>query len=384
MNTGRSLASIQATTLALARDLIARQSLTPDDGGILSLIGGRLGPLGFRCERMDQAGVRNLWATHGLGSPVVCLAGHVDVVPSGPIEAWTVAPFEAVMRDGLLIGRGAADMKASVAAMVTAVERFVGEHPDHAGTVAVLLTSDEEGNAEHGTRAIVETLRARGDAIDYCIVGEPTSVERMGDMLKNGRRGSLNGSLVVKGVQGHVAYPERGRNPVHLALPALAELCSTVWDAGDAYFGPTGFQISNVHAGTGAHNVTPGALQVEFNLRFSPASVAAQLKQRVAAVLAGHGLDFEIDWHLAAEPFLTPAGRLVDAVSGAVEETTGIRPVLSTTGGTSDGRFLATLASEVVEFGPINESIHKVDEHVAIADLGPLSTIYETVVQRLL
>lgn len=378
------IASVQDATLSLARALVACRSLTPDDGGSLDLISQRLSPLGFVCERLDRSGVRNLWARHGSAGPVVCLAGHVDVVPTGPLEQWSVNPFEGVVRDGLLMGRGAADMKASVAAMVTAAERFVAADPLHAGSLALLLTSDEEGDGLHGTREVVEILRARSEAIDYCIVGEPTSVDRMGDTLKNGRRGSLNGSLTIKGVQGHVAYPERGRNPVHLAVPALAELCATAWDAGDAYFGPTSFQISNVHAGTGAHNVIPGRLQVDFNLRFSPASPHESLRQRVEAVLRRHGLEFEVDWQLSAQPFLTPVGRLVEAVGAAVEQATGLRPALSTSGGTSDGRFLATLAAEVVEFGPINESIHKIDEHVAVADLGPLSRIYEDAVLRLL
>jgi succinyl-diaminopimelate desuccinylase len=384
MMPGADPAAIQAETLNFAQQLIACRSVTPSDGGSLEVVASRLAPLGFHCERLDRGGIANLWARHGSAAPVVCLAGHVDVVPTGPLDQWTVDPFAGVVRDGLLIGRGAADMKGSVAAMVTAARRIAADSPDHPGSIAVLLTSDEEGDALHGTMAVVDALRARGDGIDACIVGEPTSSERLGDTLKNGRRGSLNGVLTVKGVQGHVAYPDRVRNPIHLAAPAIATLCAQEWDHGNAYFGPTSFQISNIHAGTGANNVVPGALEVTFNFRFSPESPVGTLTSRVQAVLEAHGLDCELVWTVNAEPFLTPAGRLVEAVRSAVASVTGVDAALSTSGGTSDGRFLATLAREVVEFGPINESIHKIDERIAVADLGPLSTIYERAVRALL
>lgn len=374
----------QADTLALTKQLIACRSVTPDDGGSLTLVAARLSSVGFTCEWIERGGVRNLWARRGTANPVVCFAGHVDVVPTGPVEQWSVDPFAGTERDGFLMGRGAADMKASVAAMVTAVERIAASTPSHAGSLAVLLTADEEGDALHGTVAVVDALRARGDTIDACIVGEPTSSERFGDTLKNGRRGSLTGVLRVRGIQCHVAYPERGRNPVHQAAPALAELCATEWDRGTAYFGATTFQVSNIHAGTGAVNVVPGTLEVVFNFRFSPESPAATLRGRVEAILERHALDYEVAWTVSAEPFLTPRGPLVASVIAAVEGVTGVTPQLSTSGGTSDGRFLATLAREVVEFGPLNESIHKVDEKVAVADLGPLSAIYERIARTLL
>lgn len=371
-------------TLALAKALIACRSLTPSDAGSLALVEARLRPLGFACERIDRGGVTNLWAHHGTGGPIVCFAGHVDVVPTGPVEQWSAPPFDGVTRDGFLIGRGAADMKASVAAIVTALERFVSSRPAHRGSLALLLTSDEEGDAMHGTVAVVDQLRARGITLDHCIVGEPTSAERFGDTLKNGRRGSLSGVLRVKGVQCHVAYPERGRNPVHQAAPALAELSATLWDNGDQYFGPTTFQISNIHAGTGAPNVVPGELEVQFNLRFSPASPPGQLQARIRGILDRHGLEYDLQWIVSAEPFLTPEGELVAAVRDAVREVTQLTPALSTSGGTSDGRFLAAVARQVVEFGPMNDTIHKIDERVAVADLGPLSEVYERVARTLL
>jgi succinyl-diaminopimelate desuccinylase len=370
-------------TLALAKALIACRSVTPDDGGSLALIEQRLQAVGFVCERIDRGGVANLWAQHGTGAPVVCLAGHVDVVPPGPIEQWSVPPFEGTEQDGWLIGRGAADMKTSVAAMVTAAERIVADG-DHTGTVALLLTADEEGDAVHGTAAVVETLQARTARIDHCIVGEPTSTVRFGDTIKNGRRGSLTGLLHVHGVQAHVAYPERGRNPVHEAAPALAELTSTEWDAGNEHFGPTTFQIANVHAGTGAPNVVPGRLDVQFNLRFSPESSSEAIERRVRAILDRHRLEYDLAWTLAAEPFLTPSGVLVDTLRQCVTDRVGVVPQLSTSGGTSDGRFLAKIAREVVEFGPMNDTIHKINERIAVADMGPLSEIYEDVVRRLL
>ena len=377
-------AAASTATLALAKALIACRSLTPDDGGSLALIETRLRPLGFVCERIDRGGVSNLWARHGGEAPLVCFAGHVDVVPTGPEEQWSAPPFGAIERDGFLIGRGAADMKASVAAMVTAAERLVVAAPLHRGSIAILLTSDEEGDALHGTVAVVETLRARGDAIDQCLIGEPTSAVRFGDMVKTGRRGSLGGVLRVTGVQGHVAYPERGRNPIHEAAPALAELSAMRWDEGNDHFGPTTFQISNIHAGTGAPNVVPGTLDVQFNLRFSPQSPADGLQARIIDVLERHGLDYTVQWTVNAQPFMTPGGALLEAVRDAVERVTGVAPRPSTSGGTSDGRFLATIAREVVEFGPLNETIHQIDECVAAADLGPLSAIYERVVRTLL
>jgi succinyl-diaminopimelate desuccinylase len=367
---------IQSDTLALARQLIARRSITPSDDGCLDLVASRLSAAGFECERIDRGAVGNLWARHGSSGPLVCLAGHVDVVPPGPIEQWTSDPFTPSERDGRLYGRGAADMKGPVAAMVTAAER-AARASGRRGSIAVLLTSDEEGDAVDGTAFAVSMLRARGDTIDACIVGEPTSSERFGDTIKNGRRGSLNGKLRVIGQQCHIAYPERGRNPIHDAASALAALVWTRWDRGNEYFQPTSFQISNVHAGTGASNVIPGTLDVWFNFRFSPESTASSLDSRVREILNAHRVTYELEWTLIGEPFMTSKGPLVDALTASVQSVAGVRPALSTTGGTSDGRFLAKLAREVVEFGPLNDSIHKIDEHVAIADLEPLSTIYE-------
>ena len=371
-------------TLALAKALVARPSVTPDDAGCLRIAEDRLRDAGFRCERIDRGGIGNLWARHGNGGPLVCLAGHVDVVPPGAVERWTSDPFSAVERDGKLFGRGAADMKGSVAAMVTAAERFVAARPDHRGSLALLLTADEEGDALHGTVAVVDALLARGEAMDACIVGEPTSTARLGDTIKNGRRGSMNGVLVVHGVQCHIAYPERGRNPVQQALPALAELAALEWDRGNAYFSPTSFQISNIHAGTGAVNVIPGALTVQFNFRFSTASTAEQLQARARAVLDAHELEYDLTWGPVAAPFLSERGGLVDVLSGAIAEVAGVTPALSTSGGTSDGRYLARIAREVVEFGPVAFAMHGIDEHVRIAELDPLSRIYERAVSALL
>ena len=377
-----------AATLALARQLIARPSVTTDDAGCLDLLAARLRPLGFVIERMDSTGptgpVSNLWARRGTVPPLICLAGHTDVVPPGPREQWHADPFEPDERDGLLHGRGAADMKSSLAAFVVAVERFVAARPDHPGSIALLLTSDEEGDATDGTVRVVEALRARGEAIDYCIVGEPTSVDRLGDTIKNGRRGSLSARLVVKGIQGHVAYPDKVRNPIHLAAPALAELAATRWDEGNEYFPPTSFQVSNIHAGTGATNVVPGMLEVLCNFRFSTASSVESLQARVHALLDRHGLEYEIHWTIGGQPFLTPRGSLVAAMEEAIQAVTGRRPELSTSGGTSDGRFIADICPQVVEFGPVNASIHKVDEHVAVADLEPLTGIYQAILERLL
>lgn len=376
------MTAIHGETLRLARHLIACRSITPADGGALDLVAARLSAAGFRCERLDRGPVSNLWARHGSSGPLVCLAGHVDVVPTGPIGEWTSDPFTPSERNGLLYGRGAADMKGSVAAMVTAAERAVAG-PHVSGSVAILLTSDEEGDATDGTVAVVSALLERGETIDACIVGEPTSTERFGDTIKNGRRGSLNGRLRVHGQQCHIAYPERGRNPIHDGASALAALVAAEWDRGNEYFQPTSFQISNIHAGTGASNIIPGSLDVAFNFRFSPESSAASLQSRVRDILDAHRVSYELDWTLIGDPFMTPRGSLVDTLAASVHAVSGVQPALSTSGGTSDGRFLARLAREVVEFGPLNESIHKIDEHVCVADLEPLSLIYERTIAAL-
>ena len=381
---GSSSAAIHEQTLDLAKRLLACRSITPDDGGAIELVAARLTKAGFACERIDRGPVKNLWAVHGTGAPLVCLAGHIDVVPPGPIERWTSDPFTPTERDGFLFGRGTADMKVSVAAMVTAAERFAAASPRHSGSLALVLTSDEEGAAIDGTAAVVRELQSRQQRIDACIVGEPTSVSRLGDTIKNGRRGSLNGVLTVNGVQCHIAYPERGRNPIGMALPALAELAAIEWDRGNEYFSPTSFQISDIHAGTGANNVIPGSLAVMFNFRFSTESTADQLKARVHQVLDAHKVDYDLKWSLSGDPFLSPRGGLVDVVSTAVTSITGVTPALSTTGGTSDGRFLATMSREVVEFGPVSASIHGIDEHVRLADIAPLSAIYERAITALL
>ncbi|MFO1321504.1 MAG: succinyl-diaminopimelate desuccinylase [Burkholderiales bacterium] len=371
-------------TLDLTRQLIACRSVTPNDDGCQRLLAERLQALGFRVESLRFGQVDNLWARRGTARPVVCFAGHTDVVPTGPIEQWHSDPFVPVERDGVLFGRGAADMKSSIAAFVTAAEAYVTARPDHPGSIALLITSDEEGVATDGTVKVVDVLRARNEALDYCIVGEPTSTDRLGDVIKNGRRGSLSGELRVRGVQGHIAYPHLARNPIHVAAPALAELVSIVWDEGNEYFPPTSFQCSNIHAGTGANNVIPGELELLFNFRFSPECTVDQLKAGVHAVLDRHDLEYRLDWSLSGMPFLTPRGRLVEAVSAAVEAVTGYRPELSTTGGTSDGRFIATWCPEVLELGPVNASIHKIDEHVTIADLPRLAAIYRGVLDHLL
>lgn len=376
--------SIQDATLALARELIAKPSVTPDDAGCLEVIARRLSAIGFTCERMDAGGVANLWARRGQTAPLVCLAGHTDVVPTGPLDQWITAPFEPNLRDGFLFGRGAADMKSSLAGFVTAVERFVAAHPDHPGSLALLLTSDEEGDATHGTVHVVQALRERGEVLDYCIVGEPTSTTRLGDTIKNGRRGSLSGRLLVKGQQGHIAYPHLARNPIHLAAPALAELTAMAWDGGNEYFPPTTWQISNIHAGTGATNVIPGHLEVLFNFRYSTASSAEGLKARVVEVLDRHGLEYELTWSHSGKPFLTPRGDLVSALATAIRETVGLETELSTTGGTSDGRFIADICPQVVEFGPVNATIHKLNECIAVDSIGPLSCIYERTLEHLL
>jgi succinyl-diaminopimelate desuccinylase len=376
------------SALALTCRLIRRHSVTPEDAGCLDLIAERLAPLGFTLERIDGEGpagkVSNLWARRGTAAPLLCFAGHTDVVPTGPLEKWTYDPFTPTERDGYLYGRGTADMKTSLAAFVVAAERFVHQHPQHQGSLALLLTSDEEGEAVAGTVKVVETLKQRKETIDFCVVGEPTSAQRFGDTIKNGRRGSLSGHLVVKGIQGHVAYPEQVKNPVHLAAPALAELAATRWDEGNEFFPPTSFQISNAHAGTGATNVVPGTLDIQFNFRFCTASTPESLQQRVLAVLDRHGLDYDLRWTLGGKPFLTRPGKLVSALTESIRAHAGVETQLSTTGGTSDGRFIADICPEVVEFGPLNATIHKVDERIAIAEIEPLAHIYQGVMKRLL
>jgi succinyl-diaminopimelate desuccinylase len=377
--------------LRLAEQLIACRSVTPDDGGCQDLIAQRLAAIGFECRRIESGPpdfrVTNLWAvrrgTQAEGR-LLAFAGHTDVVPTGPLEQWASDPFVPTHRDGRLYGRGAADMKTSLAAMVIAAEDFIAAHPRPAGSVAFLLTSDEEGPANDGTIKVCEWLAERGTRLDYCIVGEPTSVHRLGDMIKNGRRGSLSGRLHVKGMQGHIAYPQLARNPIHLAAPALAELTALEWDRGNAYFPPTSWQMSNIHSGTGASNVIPGELTVDFNFRFSTESTPQGLKDRVQAVLARHGLDFRIDWTLGGEPFLTPVGELSAALGAAIESQTGGVPELSTTGGTSDGRFIARICAQVVEFGPVNATIHQIDECVEVATIEPLAAIYRSTLERLL
>ena len=374
--------------LALACELISRPSVTPDDAGCLELIANRLKPLGFTCEFIDRNGVTNLWARRGTTRPLVCLAGHTDVVPTGPHEKWMSPPFVPTMKDGVLYGRGAADMKGSLAAFVIAVERFLAAHPDQGanapGSIAFLLTSDEEGVATDGTVAVIETLKVRGETIDFCIIGEPTATDRLGDTVKNGRRGSLSGRLVVRGVQGHIAYPHLAKNPIHLAAPAIAELASTVWDEGNEFFPPTSWQISNIKGGTGATNVIPGEVEILFNFRFSTASTPDGLKRRCQEIFASHGLDCSVDWTLGGKPFLTGRGQLVDAVIGAIRDELGIETELSTSGGTSDGRFIADICPELIELGPINASIHKLNEHVIAEDLPRLALVYQAILGRLL
>jgi succinyl-diaminopimelate desuccinylase len=373
-----------SSTLELARALIARRSVTPEDGGCQDLLAARLRPLGFHVEPLMSNGVTNLWARRGTRAPLVCFAGHTDVVPTGPLGEWLSDPFLPTERDGRLFGRGAADMKTSLAAFVTAAEGFIGAHPGHRGSIAMLITSDEEGVATDGTVKVVERLEARAERIDYCIVGEPTSVDRLGDTIKNGRRGSLSGRLVVKGVQGHVAYPHQARNPIHQFAPALAELVATEWDRGTEDFPPTSWQVSNIHGGTGATNVIPGALEVQFNFRFSTASTAEGLTARVNDILTRHGLEYGIEWTLGGEPFLTPRGELVAATLAAIKDVTGVDAEVSTTGGTSDGRFIARICPQIVEFGPVNQSIHKLNEHVELAAIEPLRRIYQRVLEKLL
>ncbi len=371
-------------TLDLAIDLISRQSVTPEDAGCQPLMMDRLAAIGFDNQPLRFGDVDNFWSRRGTEGPLFCFAGHTDVVPTGPIEQWSSHPFQPEIRDGLLYGRGAADMKGSLAAMITATERFIARHPDHKGSIAYLITSDEEGPAVDGTVKVVEALEARAEKIDWCLVGEPSSTERVGDVVKNGRRGSLGARLVVKGVQGHVAYPHLARNPVHQAAPALAELAATEWDQGNKFFPPTSFQISNIHAGTGATNVVPGTLEVVFNLRYSTETNHHRIERRVQEVLDRHGLEYEIEWTLSGKPFLTPAGALVEAAQQAIPAITGYPTELSTAGGTSDGRFIAPTGAQVLELGPLNATIHKVDECVSVADLDTLSAVYERILERLL
>ncbi len=373
-----------SATLELARALIQRPSVTPEDAGCQSLIAERLTALGFDAQWLNAGDVTNLWAQRGNGRPLFCFLGHTDVVPSGPESAWQHPPFQPIVENGRLFGRGAADMKGSVAAFTAAVERFVADHPEHAGAIAVLLTSDEEGPAVDGTRHVVETLAERGTAIDYCLVGEPSSQTQLGDEFKVGRRGSLTGHLTVHGEQGHVAYPHQAENPIHALAPALQELVATEWDRGDEDFPPTSFQISNIQAGTGADNVIPGSLEVVFNLRYSPAVSAAGLQQRVVAILERHRVRHTIAWRHSGGPFATRDGALIDAVEQAVTAQTGRTPRRSTSGGTSDGRFMGPTGAQVVELGPLNATIHKANEHVAVADLERLEAIYYDILQRLL
>jgi len=384
------MAATSGATLALAEQLIARRSVTPEDGGCQELIADRLVRIGFACRALpfgpEGAHVSNLWAIRRgteVDGKLLVLAGHTDVVPTGPLAAWHSDPFVPTRRDGRLYGRGASDMKSSIAAMVVAAEEFVAARPRHAGSIAFLITSDEEGPSLDGTARVCDWLKNEGIRLDYCVVGEPTSVDRLGDTIKNGRRGTLSGKLVVHGVQGHIAYPQLAKNPIHLAAPLLAELVAVEWDRGNAHFPPTSWQMSNIHAGTGAGNVIPGELVVDFNFRFSTESTPASLRERFEAIVARHGVEHTLAWTLGGEPFLTTLGRLSDALARAIRERTGVETKLSTTGGTSDGRFLAKLCAEVVELGPVNASIHKIDEHVAIADLDVLKDVYRATLEQL-
>jgi len=371
-------------TLELARQIISCHSVTPEDGGCMEIITERLKPHGFTIEFINRNGVTNLWARRGTTAPLFVFAGHTDVVPTGPLDKWTSPPFAPEVRDGMLYGRGTADMKSSVAASVTAVEAFIRANPNHPGSLAFLLTSDEEGDATDGTVAVVEALKARDEMFDFCIIGEPTSVNTLGDMIKNGRRGSLSGTLLVKGIQCHIAYPEKGRNPIHEAAPALAELAATRWDEGNEYFPPTTWQVSNIHGGTGATNVIPSQLEIKFNFRFSTASTPESLQQRLRAILEKHDLDYDIHWTLGARPFLTGRGPLADAATSAIREICGISTELSTTGGTSDGRFITEICKQMLEIGPSNATSHKIDECIAVDALPKLSAIYRRILEQLM
>jgi succinyl-diaminopimelate desuccinylase len=371
-------------TLNLAKELISRPSVTPEDLGCQDLLIEQLEPLGFKAEKMRFGEVDNLWLRLGDQAPLFCFAGHTDVVPTGPVEQWDSPPFAPTVREGELFGRGSADMKGSVAAFVVAVKAFLKENPNPNGSIALLITSDEEGPAVNGTVKVIETLEARNEKIDWCLVGEPSSTEKLGDVIKNGRRGSLGATLTVIGKQGHVAYPHLAENPVHKAAFALAELTNTLWDEGNEFFPPTTFQISNIHAGTGATNVIPGEMVVEFNFRYSTELNAEQIKQRVEEILRRHGVRHEIQWNLSGLPFLTPEGKLVDAITGAIQEVMGFATELSTAGGTSDGRFIAPTGAEVVELGPLNATIHQVNEHTNVEDLDKLTSIYHATLKNLL
>lgn len=370
-------------TLDLARNLIARRSLTPDDAGCQEILIERLEQLGFKIEKMRFGFVDNFWARRGTAKPLVVFAGHTDVVPTGPVEQWISEPFTPTIRDGMLYGRGSADMKTSIAAFIVALEEFLAANPNHNGSIGLLITSDEEGVAVDGTVKVVEALKARNELLDYCIVGEPTSNKKVGDMIKNGRRGSLSGKLTVKGIQGHIAYPHLVRNPIHKAAPAIAELAATVWDEGNEYFPPTSFQVSNIHGGTGATNVVPGHVEILFNFRYCTVSTEQSLRERVHAILDKHGLEYDLEWE-SGKPYLTPKGDLVAAISAAIEESFGITPELSTTGGTSDGRFIADICPQVIEFGPLNATIHKLNECVGVADIDPLKDTYRRTLEKLL
>ncbi|WP_024303296.1 succinyl-diaminopimelate desuccinylase [Pseudogulbenkiania sp. MAI-1] len=371
-------------TLMLTEELIRLDSVTPNDAGCQERMIARLEAIGFTVERMRHGDVDNFWARRGSTGPVVCFAGHTDVVPTGPLDKWDSHPFEPTIRNGYLFGRGAADMKASLAAFITSIERFVAQHPDHPGSIALLITSDEEGSAIDGTVRVVDTLEARGELIDYCIVGEPTSSHVLGDTIKNGRRGSLSGHLVVHGIQGHIAYPHLAKNPVHLAAPALAELAAEEWDQGNHHFPPTSWQISNVHAGTGATNIIPGTCEIKFNFRFSTEHTAETLKDRIHQILDAHGLAYELHWTLSGNPFLTEEGPLTRALERSIKQVMGVDAELSTTGGTSDGRFIKRIARELAEFGPVNASIHKLNECVEVHAIERLSDIYEAALKNLL
>jgi succinyl-diaminopimelate desuccinylase len=370
-------------TLELAIDLLSRSSVTPDDKGCQETMIARLEPLGFKIERMRFGKVDNFYARRGTSGPLLVFAGHTDVVPTGPLEKWHTPPFEPTIKDGVLYARGAADMKTSQAAFVTSIEEFVAENPDHNGSIGLLITSDEEDVAIDGTVKVVEALKARGELIDYCIVGEPTSNKVVGDMIKNGRRGSLSGKLIVKGIQGHIAYPHLVKNPIHMVAPAIKDMVDTVWDEGNEYFPATSWQISNINGGTGATNVVPGEVEILFNFRFCTASTEASLKERVYAIFDQHELDYSIDWEYSP-PYITPRGNLSDAISEAIQESYGVTPELSTTGGTSDGRFIADICKQVIEFGPLNATIHKLNECVAVADIEPLKETYKKTMEKLL
>ncbi|HEX3169930.1 MAG TPA: succinyl-diaminopimelate desuccinylase [Burkholderiales bacterium] len=368
----------------LAKELIARHSVTPNDAGCIDLLCGYLEPLGFECEKISRGGVDNLWARRGTASPVVCFAGHTDVVPTGPLDQWHSDPFTPTIRDGVLYGRGASDMKSSLASFVVAIDEFIRQHPDHPGSLAVLFTSDEEGPAVDGTVRVCEALKDRNEKLDYCIIGEPTAVEKLGDMIKNGRRGSLSGVLTVKGVQGHVAYPQQVKNPIHLVAGAIAEMAATKWDDGNEYFPPTSWQISNFNSGTGANNVVPGEAHVRFNFRFATASTLESLQTRVHGILDKHGVPYDLEWRYDGRPFLTPKGDLVAAVAKAIKTVTGLTTELSTTGGTSDGRFIADICGQLVECGPTNATIHKLNECIRVEELEQLPQIYLHTLKNLL